>query len=341
MPRGAALPALFFLLGLGLFVWLIAGFGPAAIASHIAAGGWSLLTIVLIWLVIYLLNAAAWKLVLGETGGKIGTGELFLITVSGFVINYITPVIALGGEPYKITALTRRMGAQKAISSVVLYRMVHLLGHMALLLAGIVAAFLFVPLPSALAWPLGVAGAAIAGVMFLTLNGTRDGVFDRLGRTLGRFRFLAFLSGPLGTYRGELAEMDRVLTDTYRNDRRRFILSVALEFLGRLLMGVEVWVILAALGHDVSPAAALHVYVVYSIVINILFFIPMNVGAREGGVMLGMESVAADPVTGVSVGLIIRIREFIWIAIGLLFILVSSRLQRRPHTPAGRPAPGS
>ncbi len=338
MPRGAALPALFFLLGLGLFAWLIAGFGPAAIAAHIAGGGWSLLTIVLIWLVIYLLNAAAWKLVLGDAGREIGTGELFLLTVSGFVINYITPVVALGGEPYKVAALSRRMGAQKAISSVVLYRMVHLLGHMALLLAGIAGAFLFVALHPAVAWPLGIAGVVIGGVIFLTLNGTREGVFDRLGRTAERFRFLGFLSGPLGKYRGELAGMDRVLTDTYRTDRRRFALGVALEFAGRVLMGVEVFVILAALGHDVSPAAALHVYVVYSIVINLLFFIPMNVGAREGGVMLGLESVVADPVTGVSVGVIIRIREFIWIAIGLLFILVSSRLRRPP--PEGAPQPG-
>ena len=121
---------------------------------------------------------------LGEAGRGIGAGELFLITVSGFVINYITPVAALGGEPYKIGVLSWRMGAQMAISSVVLYRMVHLLGHMALLLAGIVAALLFVPLHSAVAWPLGVAGVVIGirefvwiaiGLLFILLSSRLKG----------------------------------------------------------------------------------------------------------------------------------------------------------------------
>jgi hypothetical protein len=65
----------------------------------------------------------------------------------------------------------------------------------------------------------------------------------------------------------------------------------------------------------------------------------MNVGAREGGILLGMEGLAADPVTGVSVGIILRIREFAWIAIGLLFILLQPRLSGKRGEEAASAGP--
>jgi uncharacterized protein (TIRG00374 family) len=337
--RRTAIPAFFFLLGLGLFVYLVASFGVGNLIDRIAASRGGILSAFLIWFVIYVLNTAAWRLALGRNGDGIGAVELFMVTVSGFVVNYITPVVALGGEPYKIGALSGRMGKQKAISAVILYRMVHLIGHMALLLAGIVLALLLAPPRPAIALGLVVAGAVIALVIFLTLNGTRYGLFDRLARAAGRRRFLGSLARPITKYGDELAEMDRVITDVYRNDRRSFVWSIALEFLSRVLMGVEVFVVLRSLGVDVSLPAALTVYVMYSIVINIMFFIPMNLGAREGGILLGLEGLAADPLTGVSVGIILRIREFAWIAIGLLFILILPRIRAKNRGDGGRPGP--
>lgn len=333
MRRGSAIPAFFFLLGAGVLAYLVVTFGVGEILSRIASGGGGLLAAFLIWFVIYTLNALAWRLALGRNGIAVGAAELFLVTVSGFAINYITPVVALGGEPYKVGALAPAMGTQRAISSVVLYRMVHLLGHMALLLAGILLAFLFVPLRPGIAAGLAASGVVIIALILLTLNGTRHGLFDRLARAAGRRRWLGFLAKPLSKYGGELSEMDRVITHVHRHDPRAFALAVALEFLGRALMGAEVFVVLRSLGVDASLPAAMTVYVMYSIVINVLFFVPMNVGAREGGILLGMEGLASDPVTGMSVGIILRIREFLWIGLGLLFILILPRFRGRPASP--------
>lgn len=345
MSRRGATSALFFLLGLGVLAWLVLSFGVTELLSHVAAAGWSLPLVALLWGVIYGLNAGAWRLCLGRSGEGVGTRELFLVTVSGFAINYITPVVALGGEPYRVTALSAALGPGRALSAVVLYRIVHLLGHMAFLLAGIGVALLAAPMPAAVRAPLTVAAAVIAGVLLLALGGTRGGVFGRLASVAGRFRILAPASRAIDRYRGELEEMDRVITDVYRNDRGAFLGSVAMEFLGRLLMAVEVFVILRALGHhDVTLAASVHVYVLYSIVINLLFFVPLNLGAREGGILLGMEGLSPDPLSGLSVGIILRLREFAWIAAGLAFIPLTARLGRRgtgatPPGEGGPPAP--
>lgn len=340
MRRSHAIPAVFFLLGLGLFAWLVASFGVGAILDRIAASGGGIVAAFLIWFAIYALNAAAWRLALGRNAAGIGAAELFMITVSGFVINYITPVVALGGEPYKVGALSGRLGTRDAISSVVLYRMVNILGHMALLLAGILLAFLSAPLSPGLSAGLAASGAVVSLVIFLTLNGASRGLFDRLAKAAAKPRPGALFPSVwrrVAKYGDELAGMDRVITDVYTNDRRSFVLSVALEFLARALMAVEVYVVFRSLGADVSFPGAVTVYVLYSIVINVLFFIPMNVGAREGGILLGMEGLAADPLTGVSVGIILRVREFAWIAVGLLFILILPRMRGKGGGAGGGP----
>jgi hypothetical protein len=88
-------------------------------------------------------------------------------------------------------------------------------------------------------------------------------------------------------------------------------------------MGLEVYLILRGVGIDVTLASALFLYLVYSIVINLMFFIPMNLGAREGGLYLGLESLGLTPLLGVYLGIVMRLREFFWILLGLLFILLS------------------
>ncbi|HLB01246.1 MAG TPA: flippase-like domain-containing protein, partial [Bacteroidota bacterium] len=271
----------FFILGLVIFGSLVLSFGIGKILDNLASAGPGLALAVLIWLAIYLLNTLSWKLALGPAGDATSFGKLFMITVTGFIINYITPVVALGGESYKVQALSGGMGSPGAVSAVVLYRMVHLLGHMLLLLAGIAVAFFVVMLNPPMAVALGLAGLVILAVIGLTLKGAREGVFDRIAAVVGKYRILTFLARPVGAYREELAAMDRVLTGVARNDRRAFLLSILLEFISRVLMGVEVWIVLGALGAGVSPLQAIFVYVTYSIAINLFFFIPMNVGARE------------------------------------------------------------
>ena len=313
----------FFAFGLVAFIILVVHFGVDRIAANIGKAGWSLLYIVLIWLVVYLLNASAWLLTLGSNGRKIRFVRLFMLTVSGFVINYVTPFVALGGEPYKVNALSPSLGTQQSISAVVLYRMVHLLGHMLVLLTGIIAALLILPLPVALAGTLVLSGLAVSSIIVLTFLGHRHGIFEKLQSGLGKVPFLRRLSGRLGKYGSQLKDMDQTLTAPYRHARPKLILAIVLEFVSRICMGIEVYFILHGIGIEVGLAAALFLYVLYSMIINLLFFIPLNLGAREGGLALGLGSLALPPLLGVYLGVVMRIREFFCILLGLMFILLS------------------
>jgi len=211
---------------------------------------------------------------------------------------------------------------------VVLYRMVHLLGHMFVLLAGIIVALVILPLPAALAAVLVLVGLAVSCIIVLTILGHRHGIFQRLQSGMGKFPILRRLSGALEKYGSHLKEMDRSITAPYHQALPKLVFAIALEFVSRICMGIEVYLILHGIGIEIGLAAALFLYVLYSMIINLLFFIPLNLGAREGGLALGLGSLALPPLLGVYLGVVMRIREFFWILLGLLFILLSGDKKR-------------
>ena len=57
---------------------------------------------------------------------------------------------------------------------------------------------------------------------------------------------------------------------------------------------------------------------------NLFFFSPMQLGAREGGFALATGGLALSGAWGVYTGLITRVREMVWIVIGVLLMKVGN-----------------
>ena len=62
--------------------------------------------IVLLWGLIYLMNACSFGLIINDgTHNRVPFGKVFQLTVSGYALNYVTPLGLMGGEPYRILEL--------------------------------------------------------------------------------------------------------------------------------------------------------------------------------------------------------------------------------------------
>jgi hypothetical protein len=57
-----------------------------------------------------------------------------------------------------------------------------------------------------------------------------------------------------------------------------------------------------------------------SLLANLMFFAPLQLGTREGSFLLAFQGIAMPAGLGIYVSLITRIRETFWILIGLLLM---------------------
>lgn len=101
---------IFFILGLLTLLYMVYKIGLQVIWNNIVQTGIWFVPVIGIWLIIYILNALAFKEIIFER--KLPESNLpFLsilkLTISGYAINYITPFIALGGEPYRVMTLQK------------------------------------------------------------------------------------------------------------------------------------------------------------------------------------------------------------------------------------------
>ena len=59
-----------------------------------------------------------------------------------------------------------------------------------------------------------------------------------------------------------------------------------------------------------------------SLFANLIGFLPLQLGVQEGGFMLSIAALGLSAAIGMFVSIICRVREIIWIAIGLLLMKI-------------------
>jgi hypothetical protein len=59
-----------------------------------------------------------------------------------------------------------------------------------------------------------------------------------------------------------------------------------------------------------------------SLFANLIGFLPLQLGVQEGGFMLSITALGLSAATGLFVSIICRVREIIWIIIGLVLMKV-------------------
>ena len=105
---------------------------------------------------------------------------------------------------------------------------------------------------------------------------------------------------------------------------RTFIKSFCFEFGARFLTCAEIYFILKILTPHVNFVDCILIMAFTSLFSNIFFFSPMQLGAREGGFALAVSGLSLSGAFGVYASLITRVRELIWIMIGVALMKVGN-----------------
>ena len=293
------------------------------ILDNLRRAGYYLPLVLILWLFIYLINTASWWIIL-RSGGDVKTlsfAKLFKFTVSGFAINYVTPVGLMGGEPYRIMELKPYVGVERATSSVVLYVMMHIFSHFVFWLS---AVGLYVCLYR-VSWEMGVVlGLITALCLFLTfvfIKGYKHGMAVACLNIASHIPFLKKHAVRfLDKNKEKLENIDNQIALLHSQKKRTFYGSLSLEYIARIVGCLEIWLILNVLTTDVSFMNCVLVVAFSSLLANILFFLPMQLGGREGGFALAVAGLSLSGAFGVYAALLTRVRELFWIIVGLVLV---------------------
>jgi lysylphosphatidylglycerol synthase-like protein len=326
------LRALLFLLGAALFVFLLLHTGPGRLLHDLRQTGWVLAPIVLVYGGVYACNALACWLVMADEPSRPSYARTWAIMVAGFSLSCITPVFQLGGEPYKVGAFAPWLGARRATGTVLTYYMLNTLSNILTWLLAIAAALLLLRPAAPLALALAATGLALALLLLFVFSRHRAGVFGLALRILARAPLLGRVSGALERHRGTLLALDEQITGFYRRSPGRFFLALGTDFAGRAVGMLEYWLIALSVGLPIGYGRAFLMGSFLTLGLNALFFVPFDLGSREGGMLLIYRLLGLPPALGLYAGVVTRLRWMAWVAIGLGLLWAAGAAHRHPRS---------
>lgn len=321
---------LFYVLGFVILAYMVSKIGIDEIWSNIRRTGWWFFGIIGIWGVVYLVNAFALRIIIRDGSPESKTvsfHKTYKLVVCGYAINFITPVGLLGGEPYRIMELKQELGIQKATSSVLLYMMMHFVSHFLFWIISIPVLFMIVPNVAGFVRIILTVAAVVSLVLLYWSFQLYSNGFVSKALSLGAK--LPFAGKRVRAYKlqhlDKIEQMDGLIASLYKNRRKDFLTSLLLELLSRYVQCIEVVFMLVAIGVPISFGESVVIESIQSMVGNLFFFMPMQLGAREGGFILVFGILSLPAAHAVYVSLCLRIREFFWTFVGLGLIKIKKK----------------
>lgn len=336
---------LFFILGCAAVVVMLLTFDVSFVElwQHLCHAGYWLIPIIGIWLVVYALNAFAWQAIIeGNLGHKapISFWRIYRLTITGYALNYATPVGGLGGEPYRIMELSKDIDKQHATSSVILYAMMHFFAHfwfwfISIFIYLALAAGGNLPITPAIGITLAIIVVFCLLAFYLFSKGYRNGLVKYVLGVISHIPGLKkWTLRQWARHAESIENIDHQIAALYGQDTWAFYRSLLLEYFSRVVQSAEVMFMLLLFGIDNGGGIdGLTITFLHSILIvafttlfaNLIGFLPMQLGVQEGGFVLSIAALGLSAALGIFVSIICRVREIIWILIGMLLMKIDKQ----------------
>ncbi len=329
----------FFIFGIAVLALMVSQLDFAEVWAGLQRAGYWFFAVIALWMFLYMMNAAAWYVIirsiqkeranpLPDDNSKDTTKPqrvnflwLYKITISGFALNYATPAGLMGGEPYRIMSLSPKVGTECASASVLLYAMTHIFSHFWFWLLSVLLFVITRDVDFFMGMLLAAITAFCSLAVWFFLKGYKKGIAMSCMNLLSHIPFVKrWAQGFIDSHAEQLADIDRKMAVLHKQDRLTFVTAVLLELGCRVLSALEIFFILLVVMPDADYLSCILILAFTSLFANMLFFMPLQLGGREGGFLLSAHGLALSASHGIFVALIVRIRELIWTAIGMLLI---------------------
>ena len=314
--------------GLAVLALMVTQLDFAQVWSGLSRAGYWFVAVIALWFFLYMFNTASWYVIINNAGDaddknvkKVGFWWLYKITVSGFALNYATPGGLMGGEPYRIMSLSPKIGTARASSSVILFAMTHIFSHFWFWFLSVLLYVVVHPVGVVMGAMLSVVTLFTLVAIWFFVKGYKKGIAVSILGLLSRFPLVKrWAQGFFERHREQLANIDSQIASLHNQNPKAFVSAVLLELSCRIVSALEIYFILLVIQPSANYLDSILILAFTSLFANMLFFMPLQLGGREGGFLMSAKGLALTTSAGIFVALIVRVRELIWTAIGLLLI---------------------
>jgi uncharacterized protein (TIRG00374 family) len=262
----------------------------------------------------HLLRTWGWSVAFPDDARPAFT-RLFRVRLAADAVGFFT-VRGIAGEPLKVVLLYDRVAPEVSTAAVALERLAFAV--MGTTIAGIISLVAIQRLTMPSGWEFVFALVAMAAVGMLAtlalvarrrseyyLEGLVNALDRLTHRRLERHRVVRFV-----------LDVEHVLLDLLRGDRRRLLVLIALPVVCYLLMASEVWIVFWAIGQPISITESLTVETFARLASVASAMVPGNIGTLEASNIAVVNALGLAG--GGSLALARRIRALLWAALGLL-----------------------
>jgi putative membrane protein len=315
---------LLFLLGVILFVALMASQGVEAVLKTLSLAGWGLIAVALFHLLPLLLDALSIRVLLIAPAQRGSYADAVLARWTGESANSLMPAGVIGGPVLIARQLAQRgVVLPQAAAAVTISTTLQACAQVIFALIGLLVLFARRQgtVQHALSFSLIVAAVVLVLPLGLFYLVQRRGLFARLVRLTNRFAGKRDWTALIM----RAQEIDAAIERSY-GKRSRIAASFGLSLLAWIVGTGEVYLIVRLIGLSISWSDALLLESLGQAVRGAAFAIPAALGVQEGGYLLLGPLVGLPADAALALSLAKRAREILLGVPGLLYLHHAERL---------------
>jgi len=265
--------------------------------------------------------------------------KLLIARIAGDSTTLINAAASAAGDALKAMYIKDVIPIRMGLASVVLDRMIHILGNILIIFAGVFVAMFKLDIPLYILIGMAVVFAGSFCIIIYILKKQHHGFLMHLVNKIPwilRKRFIK--PKTVKSIKHVDKEIDYIFKS--KTNLHHFYISLFMHTLPVLAAGsFEVYFIMEFSGTSTTIIDAMFIYLFGLIITSVIFFIPGNVGTSEGSYSVALRYLGYDPTLGIAIGMLRRLRAFLWSLIGVAFLFYAGMMGKAK--PSGKKNPKS
>ena len=306
---------IYLIFGLALLVFIFYKVDFNSFLNELNKLRFSFLIILFIYFFGFVFDSYSWKLCIENLiNKKLIFYEIFKIRIIGEAFNYI--LFQVGGEPVKAFLLKNKFNIKykSSIGSLILAKTIILFALIIFCFIGLICIFYTNKFGA------NFEKASLIGFSLFTTLIILFFIIQRYKLTTKiHIIFKHKLSKKFNLFFKHLQETEHKISEFYKKTKKDFFKILFLNLCNWFIGALELYVIFILLNQKITFFEAVAIETLVQLVRAMLFFIPSNLGTQEGVFVIAVNILKDSTPLGLAVAIIRRLREIIWISIGVIF----------------------